>query len=135
MEYVGDEVIITWTFPEGIIDTRCLACFRGFQEIIEKKKNVYFDRYGSIPDFKAAVHCGNVMIGEMGKIKKTIKFSGDVLDTTARVEKICGSIGAKMVVTEHLVKALSDHLYPMEKIVNVNLKGKEKAIDVYKVLV
>jgi adenylate cyclase len=135
VEYVGDEVIITWTFPEGIVDTKCLACFMGFQQVIESKRATYLERYNEVPDFKAAVHCGSVMIGEMGKIKKTIKFSGDVLNTTARVEKICGNIGAKMVITDHLMSALTKPGYPMEKISNINLKGKEKPMDVYRVLV
>lgn len=135
VEYVGDEVIITWTFPEGIVDTRCISCYAGFEHTIDKKKNHYLQNYGAIPEFKAAIHCGAVMIGEMGKIKKTIKFSGDVLNTTARVEKICGNIGAKVVITDNLMHALRKTDYKMEKLSDVNLKGKEKAIDVYKVLV
>ena len=93
------------------------------------------DRYGIVPEFKAAVHCGTVMIGEMGKIKKTIKFSGDVMNTTARVEKVCGTIGAKLVITHNLVAELSDLPFSLEKISNINLKGKEIPIDVYKVLI
>jgi len=86
-----------------------------------------------VPQFKAAVHCGKVIIGEMGKIKKTIKFSGDVLNTTARVEKVCGKIGAKIVITDKLKHLLIDPPYALEKVSNVSLKGKRAPIDLYKV--
>lgn len=133
VEYVGDLVVISWTFPIGTTESRCLRCFRDFEKVIQRKRETYLSRYGTVPEFKAAVHCGDVMIGEMGKIKKSIRFSGDVLNTTARVEKVCGSIGAKMVITDKLMAILSDPPYTMEKVSNVSLKGKEAPIDVYKV--
>ncbi len=134
VEYVGDLVIISWTFPSGSYETRCIACYQDFEKVIQIKKETYLTRYGTVPQFKAAVHCGDVMIGEMGKIKKSIKFSGDVLNTTARVEKVCSTLGAKLVITDNLVDILSDPPYLMEKISNISLKGKEEPIDVYKVL-
>src|SRR5690606_4684531 len=80
VDYVGDLVIISWSFPVGSAETRCLNCYRDFEKVIQRKKETYLSRYGTVPQFKAAVHCGEVMIGEMGKIKKSIKFSGDVLN-------------------------------------------------------
>lgn len=135
VEYVGDLVIISWSFQAGSAETHCLNCYQGFEKVIDRKRETYLSRYGTVPEFKAAVHCGEVMIGEMGKIKKSIKFSGDVLNTTARVEKVCGNIGAKLVITDNLMNLLSDPPYLMEKVSDVNLKGKKAPIDVYKVVV
>jgi len=133
VDYVGDLVIISWTYSLGVFETQCLTCYRAFEAVVERKKEVYLQRYGTTPEFKAAVHCGDVIIGEMGKIKKSIKFSGDVLNTTARVEKVCGTLGAKMVITDKLANLLSDAPYLMEKVSNVSLKGKQNPVDVYKV--
>lgn len=135
VDYVGDLVIISWSFTDGSYQTQCLTCYSEFERVIQDRKEIYLARYGAVPQFKAAVHCGDVIIGEMGKIKKSIKFSGDVLNTTARVEKVCGAIGAKMVITDNLVHILSDPPYSMERIRNLSLKGKEMPMDVYKVLV
>lgn len=135
VEYIGDLIIISWTFPSGAYETRCLTCYQDFEKVIESKRDNYINRYGIIPEFKAAVHCGEVIIGEMGKIKKSIKFSGDVLNTTSRVEKACGTLGAKLVITNNLVEILSNPPYTMEKVSNISLKGKEKPIDLYKVSV
>ncbi len=135
VEYVGDLVVISWTFEAGSFETQCLTCYREFERAIENKKEVYLKKYGVVPEFKAAVHCGQVIIGEMGKIKKSIRFSGDVLNTTARVEKVCGNIGAKMAVTDNLVAIIPNSPFDMEKISNISLKGKEEPIDIYKVLI
>ena len=135
VEYVGDLVVISWTFPAGAHQTQCLTCYREFEKTISEKRHIYLQRYGVVPEFKAAVHCGEVIIGEMGKIKKAIRFSGDVLNTTARVEKVCGKIGAKLAITENLVAIISDPPYELEKVSNISLKGKEAPIDVYKVQV
>ncbi len=135
VDYVGDLVVISWSFPIGSYQARCLTCFNEFEKAIQSKKEIYLARYGTIPQFKAAVHCGEVMIGEMGKIKKSIKFSGDVLNTTARVEKVCGDIGAKLVITDNLMRILPDLPFSLEKISNISLKGKERPVDVYKVLI
>ncbi len=134
VDYVGDLVVISWTFPAGSYETQCLTCYREFERVIQAKRDTYLTRYGVVPEFKAAVHCGDVMIGEMGKIKKSIKFSGDVLNTTARVEKVCGMLDAKMVITDNLLSILSEPPYSLEKVSNISLKGKEVPIDVYKVL-
>jgi len=133
VEYVGDLVVISWTFPVGSEKTRCLTCYQDFERAIRAKRETYLSRYGVVPQFKAAVHCGEVMIGEMGKIKKSIKFSGDVLNTTARVEKVCSTIGAKLVITDQLAGILSDPPYVLEKVSNISLKGKAAPVDVYKV--
>lgn len=133
VEYVGDLVVISWTFPSGTFETRCLSCFNEFEQEIQKQQKKYLDKFDIVPQFKAAVHCGKVMIGEMGKIKKSIKFSGDVLNTTARVEKVCGEIGAKLAITDQLVSILHDHEFIMEKVSNIKLKGKQKPVDIYKV--
>jgi adenylate cyclase len=133
VEYVGDLVVITWPYTIGRSQSRCLQCFQDFEQVIHQKRGAYLRRYGIIPEFKAAVHCGEVIIGEMGKIKKTIKFSGDVLNTTARVEKVCSKIGAKMVITDNLKHLLTDTPYALEKVSDVSLRGKKAPIDVYRV--
>lgn len=135
VEYVGDLVVISWPFTVGAAESRCLNCYQDFEKAIYEKRETYLNRYNTVPEFKAAVHCGEVIIGEMGKIKKSIKFSGDVLNTTARVEKVCGRIGAKMVITDNLMELLSDPPYVLEKVSDVSLKGKKVPVDVYKVMV
>ena len=73
VEYVGDQVVITWSITGGAYHARCMACYKEFEKVIQNRKTYYLHTYGLIPTFKAAIHCGAVMIGEMGKLKKSIK--------------------------------------------------------------
>ena len=69
----------------------------------------------------------------MGKIKKSIKFSGDVLNTTARVEKVCGKIGAKVAITDRLALILKNTPFNLEKVSDMPLKGKKEPVGIFKV--
>ena len=46
----------------------------------------YNQKFGVNPDFKAGIHLGEVTTGEIGALKKEIIFTGDVLNTTARIQ-------------------------------------------------
>jgi adenylate cyclase len=38
-----------------------------------------------VPEFKGALHGGNVVVSEVGKYKSEIAYHGDVLNTTSRM--------------------------------------------------
>ena len=46
-------------------------------------------QYGVVPEFKAGFHVGFATVGEIGVLKKIIAFSGDVLNTTSRIQSNC----------------------------------------------
>ena len=50
------------------------------------ERPVEFRVLESVASFIAALHCGNVTTGEIGVIKKDIIFTGDVLNTTPRIQ-------------------------------------------------
>jgi adenylate cyclase len=63
-KYVGDEIIVTWPLAAGIRDGHCVrACFDALAKL-----NAFADDYirdfGRCANFRAALHCGPVVIGE-----------------------------------------------------------------------
>jgi hypothetical protein len=74
-QYVGDEVIIAWNYEDGKENMHCLKCFFDLKLHILKRKEKYLDRYGLVPSFKAGIHCGTVIAGEVGIIKRDITYS------------------------------------------------------------
>jgi adenylate cyclase len=50
-------------------------------------------RFGSkvciAPQVRASLHCGPVVVGEMGSVKKEIALLGDTLNTAARLVDAC----------------------------------------------
>jgi adenylate cyclase len=83
--YVGDEVIATWKLEEGIADARCVrACFGAMQRLADRAPD-YRREFGAAIAVRAGLHCGPVVTGEMGMVRKEIVFLGDTVNTAARI--------------------------------------------------
>lgn len=132
-QYVGDEVIVSWKKENGLANEQALNCFFEIENAIAKKQHYYLTKYGCVPSFKAGLHIGVAMIGEIGVIKKDIAFSGDVLNTASRIQARCNEFGVDLLVSEELVEAfnLSATTYHTEKIGAVQLRGREKAVTLF----
>jgi len=87
--YVGDELIATWKIEEGIGHARCVtACFDAF-DALARKAPEYRSGFGAAVNFRAGLHCGPLVTGEMGSIKTEIVFLGDAVNTAARIQELC----------------------------------------------
>lgn len=105
-EYVGDEVVLTWTEKQGLRDANCIRVFFDFQARITRKRQAYLDRFGVVPEFKAGVHCGEVVTAEIGDLKRSLVYNGDVLNTGARIERQCNALGKRLLASRDLVARL-----------------------------
>ena len=65
-------------------------CYESRQ--FENKPGNTMNNFGLLPEFKAGFHLGKVTTGEIGVIKKEIIFTGDVLNTTARIQGLCNTV-------------------------------------------
>lgn len=95
VQYVGDEVMITWPVRQGK-RSRSADCVRMFFELrdrIARRSSVYESRYGIVPQFRAGLHSGPVVVSELGDIKREIVFSGDAVNTAARIQALCRPLG------------------------------------------
>lgn len=125
-QYVGDEVVVTWQLNKGLKDHNCLACFFSIDQFIREKKDYYLENYEMIPSLKAGLHIGKATVGEIGVIKKDIVYSGDVLNTTSRIQGECNRQNVNILVSEELLQYL--HLngeYRSTPIGEILLRGKE----------
>jgi adenylate cyclase len=125
-QYIGDEITVSWTMKNGIENANCLSCFFNIRDKIKSNSTRYTERFGLVPDFKAGLHCGKVTIGEVGVIKKEIVFTGDVLNTTARIEELCNTYGVKLLVSKKLLDLLHiENRYTKNVIAEITLRGKK----------
>jgi adenylate cyclase len=125
-QYIGDEITVSWTMKNGIENENCLRCFFSIGDKIKSNSTRYSERFGLVPDFKAGLHCGKVTIGEVGVIKKEIVFTGDVLNTTARIEGLCNTYGVKLLVSKKLLDLLQiENRYLKNLIAEITLRGKK----------
>ncbi|OEK00894.1 hypothetical protein BFP97_04935 [Roseivirga sp. 4D4] len=124
-QYVGDEVVITWTKQEGISNYNCLKCYFDIKESIEERKEKYIQKYGFLPEFKAGLHTGKVIAGEIGIIKRDITYSGDVLNTAARIQSKCNEHNVYLLASEKLFELFPKGIpFKKKSIGEIELRGK-----------
>jgi adenylate cyclase len=129
-QYVGDEVVIAWKFENGVQYNRCIDCFFDMKKQIQKHKEKYLSRYDLIPGFKAGIHCGKVVAGEVGIVKRDITFSGDVLNTTSRIQGKCKEFNVEIIASDDLIKVLQlTGKYTTQFLGSIKLRGKEKDVE------
>jgi adenylate cyclase len=134
-KYVGDEVIITWKAREGLRNQNSVACFHLIQNMIREKSPVYLKKYGLVPAFKAGLHGGVSVIGEIGFSRREIAFVGDVLNTTSRIMNECTRFNRPMLISEDLVLRFKNpDRFRFEEVGTVVLRGKEKEMKLFCVL-
>ena len=105
-QYVGDEVVVSWPKKLGLKDSNCIKCFFQCRELVAANSEYYKVKFGIIPEFKAGIHIGKVAIGEIGVSKRDILFSGDVLNTTSRIQSMCNELGVDNLISQVLYDAL-----------------------------
>lgn len=133
-QYAGDEVIVTWKLAQGLNSLQCIKCFFLIKEAFRIKADSYVDMFGLVPEFKAGLHCGQVTTGEIGELKKEIFFTGDVLNTTARIQASCNALDADILISEELKLQLpeSDH-FTFTTAGERELRGRQKKANLYSV--
>ena len=131
-QYVGDEIIISWKRENGLLDLNCLNCFTLIKKRIKKRETYYQDKFGIVPEFKAGLHIGDVTTGEVGVIKKEILFTGDVLNTTARIQGLCNELSSELLISGELKDLLNlgGKWNSVEK-GSYELRGKGNKVDIF----
>jgi len=128
-QYVGDEVVVAWKHENGIENSQCIRCFYDIKQHIEKIKDKYLHRYGIVPSFKAGIHCGKVVAGEVGIIKRDITYSGNVLNTTSRIQSMCKEFKEEIIASADLLAELRlVNNYVAQTLGSIKLRGREKEI-------
>jgi adenylate cyclase len=126
-QYVGDEVVVAWDYADGQENTDCLKCFYDMKVYIQSNRDKYLRRYGIVPTFKAGLHCGKVIAGEVGIMKRDITYSGDVLNTTSRIVSKCGEFNEELIASSDLLSEIrSLKNFITRPLGAIQLKGKEK---------
>jgi adenylate cyclase len=129
-QYVGDEVVIAWSLVKGLRNNSCIRCFFDMKTEIEKNSAYYNKAYGIVPSFKAGMHSGNVIAGEIGIFKRDITFSGDVLNTTSRIRSKCKEFDVELIASSDLLHNLrSTNSFNIERLGCIELRGKKKRVE------
>ncbi|MAZ27261.1 MAG: adenylate cyclase [Cytophagaceae bacterium] len=132
-QYVGDEVVVSWKEKKGLYKTNVLRCFFEMKKIIQQRGHYYLSQYYAVPDFKVGIHLGNVMTGEVGVIKREIAFSGDTLNTAARIQAQCNDCDVDILASSDYKNAMPyiPKNIQTKSLGEYELKGKSENIELF----
>lgn len=127
-KYVGDEVIFTWAMREGLHNLNCLGLFFDIKERLEAHRPAMMREFGAAPQFRGGLHGGRVITAQVGHIKRAIDLSGDVMNTTSRVESLAKEMKADLMVTQELLDRMpgADRHYVFGEAVPLRVKGGKR---------
>ncbi|PWL40378.1 adenylate/guanylate cyclase domain-containing protein [Flagellimonas aquimarina] len=131
-QYVGDEAVLSWPYKKGLANNNCVGLFFAFQQQKWEKSEYYLEKYGVIPEFKAGLHGGVLMVAEVGIVKKELAYHGDVINTSARIQGECNKHNVHILISEELLKDLKvGGIFSSKSLGKVLLKGKHKEVKIH----
>ncbi len=130
-QYVGDEVVLSWK-NTPLNKIRCLKFIRHAYFLLKRKEKRYIKRFGVAPSFKTGMHAGEVTAGVIGIVKKDLVYSGDTLNTTARIRSKCHELNHPFVLSgDFLYEFHTPHSYQITEIGEMEFKGRAEKEKLY----
>jgi len=130
-QYVGDEVVVTWTVREGLQRLSCVRFFFACEEKFKERSAHYIKNFGQVPEFKAGLHMGKVTVVEVGNIKRDIAYHGDTMNTAARIQSVCNQYNKRFLTSRNIFENSEvEKYFYTESLGSIQLKGKNQPVDV-----
>ena len=105
-KYVGDEIIATWRLAPGGNAPDIVRAWASARRRIAAGAERYQRDFGLAPDFRAALHAGEVVVGELGSHRKEIALIGDPMNTAARIIEACRALNRPALASAALMERL-----------------------------
>jgi adenylate cyclase len=131
LNYVGDEVIVTWRESDGAIDCRPLHCFVAMRDELARASSQLDREFGAVPRIRGSLHFGPVIVGEIGDVKRAIVFNGDVMNTAARLEELSRNVEGGFLVSRAAMERFSSAPpFAVRDLGRLPIRGRADGIDV-----
>jgi len=131
LNYVDDEVIVTWPEHSGAIDCRPLRCFMAMRDEVALASSELEQEFAVAPRIRGSLHFGPVIVGEIGDVKRAIVFNGDVMNTAARLEELSRKVDGGFLASRAAMERFGSALpFAVRDLGSFAIRGREHGIDV-----
>ncbi|GEO42772.1 adenylate cyclase [Skermanella aerolata] len=130
-DYIGDEVIVTWPLDGNAVTA--LDFFPLLSQRLAARQTAFRRTYGYAVTFRAGLHLGPVVAGEVGELKRKIAFLGDTVNTAARLEQLARTRGVGLLASRSVLDRL--RLPPEMTATSLGLlhvRGKAQPMEVFR---
>lgn len=134
-QYVGDEVILTWSVSKLKRKSNFLYLFFEFNAILQGEFGQGSASHGPIA-FKASVHGGKVALSTIRGDRIDLVYHGDVLNTTARMLERCKNVNRNILVSSFVAQIPAvQGVFSFFWIEDLRLRGKSEPSAIFSVAV
>jgi adenylate cyclase len=131
LDYVGDEVIVTWPERGGAVDCRPLRCFVAMRDELVRASSQFEHEFGTMPRIRGSLHFGPVIVGEIGDVKRAIVFNGDVMNTAARLEELSRNVNGGFLASRAAMERFASvPPFAVRDLGRLPIRGRADGIDV-----
>jgi adenylate cyclase len=131
LNYVGDEVIVTWPQHSGAVDCRPLRCFVAMRDELSRASRQLEQEFGIVPRIRGSLHFGPVIVGEIGDIKRAIVFNGDVMNTAARLEELSRGVEGGFLISRAAMERFNSvPPFAVRDLGRLPIRGRTDGVDV-----
>jgi adenylate cyclase len=134
-KYIGDAIMAYWNAPLKVKNHADKAVSAAIKQIQALKNLNISLKESNYPAIKIGIgiHTGEAIVGEMGSEGRSdYTVIGDSINLGSRIEGLCKTYGAKILISESTKKSLKKK-YQLREIDKVQVKGKEESITIYEV--
>ena len=130
-KYVGDEAILTWPADGKTLNDDVLTCPFVLRDFIAANSAQYRRRFGLVPEFRAGLHSGEIVAGQIGDVRAELAYVGDTLNVAARLLEAAKTTGQDVLVSTDLLKqaALPPDLKALP-LPTLTVRGREAPLEI-----
>jgi adenylate cyclase len=129
-QYVGDEIVAWWP-GNSESAKKAVSSLIESRKILNKNTEIFKRNYDIVPEYKAGMHTGNVMVGQVGIAKKELVMSGDTINTASRIRTACTDLNQKFLVSRDIIDLLDLEEWQSESMGVVDMKGKNEELELF----
>ncbi|MBD9648498.1 adenylate/guanylate cyclase domain-containing protein [Ensifer sp. ENS09] len=130
-DYIGDAAVITWPFDRATNNAACIHCVFDILEMIDADATRWQKEFGEVPRLRAALHGGTIVAAEIGLDRHKITYFGDTVNTTARLEGFCKTLGHQVLISTDLARKMRlPHYVRVEDLGEHAVRGRGQKLGV-----
>lgn len=135
-KYIGDAIMAYWNAPlrvQNHADKAVTAAIEQIETLQNLNQTLQQKSFPPI-DIGIGIHTGTAIVGEMGSEGRSdYTVIGDTINLGSRIEGLCKSYGAKILISE-TTQAQLEGTYRIREVDRVQVKGKDVAVTIFEVL-
>ena len=129
LNYTGDGLVVLWPVQQA---SEAIDAVQALRKHTQDSGGFYKKKFDEVPDFRAGIHAGTIVIGQIGEEKLFLGLSGDTVNTASRLEKMNKETGTNILIS----RAVADALPPaqqsqLKSLGQKEIRGKEEKIEIY----